>query len=137
MDVRVLLANNFPIGEQIARDIAAALNVDANEVVKWAHLPLRRFYSEAVCGGALLRLGGGASEQATHVPMAFQSALAGTLLGATIAADAVGLGVPRETKTIVDLLRPTPSVAVVPIGRDGTGRCICSDPDFVSHVATR
>lgn len=135
IEVRVLLHNGVPVGETLVRDIATALSLPADELVPFASLALRQFYSQVICGGVSLRLqkkgDGAGSRTDTHVPMAFQSALAGVLLAATLCADSAGLPVPRETKTAIDLLRPLGTDVLVPVARDGTGRCICHDRDFL------
>lgn len=64
--------------------------------------------------------------------MAFQSALAGILLAAEIVISAGGLrSEPIPVSTRLDLLRPLPSEISVPVAKDGSGRCICTDDDYI------
>lgn len=121
MLVRQLLATNAPVDVAVIEQIARGLGVSLEPLLPFVGRPLRSFYSEAVCGGIVLRLqshrletqsieilteNGGkrvqspstGSEQpgqlrdrAATVPMAFQSALAGVLLAAATVANAAGL----------------------------------------------
>jgi hypothetical protein len=101
---------------------------------------LRVFHSRVVCGGALIRLshGDGQADTVVEVPIAFQSALAGILLGAEIVIDAASLRDEgsRDTppvRTVIDLLRPLPQYVNPPAGRSSDGHYLCADPDRL-HV---
>lgn len=74
--------------------IANALGIDSQPLMPFADRPLRLFYSEAVRGGMLMRLG--AAGFGTEVPLAFQSALADALLAAAVVGDATGLPGPKD-----------------------------------------
>lgn len=128
--VRLLLFNGQGVPVHLLERVAAALNVPADELRQFAGQPLINFYSEAVCGGLMLRLGA-TSQTPTQVPMAFQSALAGVLLASAVAADALGVGPRQGTKTVLDITRPLQGDSLVPIGIAGPN-CICQDADFTS-----
>src|SRR5205823_3332138 len=76
LPVRELLYRGTPVGEEWVRRIAAALSIPPEALLPFADRPLRAFYSEVVCGGVILRLGGHNGPGQAEVPMAFQSALA-------------------------------------------------------------
>jgi hypothetical protein len=131
MEVRTLLYTGAPVGEETIRHIAAALAVPEEPLLSYAGRPLRDFYSEAICGGVVLRLqGGGDRRGGTEVPMAFQSALAGVLLAVALVGEAAGLPAPVGTKVVIDLLRPLGQHLAVPVAKHPSGRCICQDQDF-------
>lgn len=158
MIVRQLLATGAGVDETVIRLMAAGLGVLAEPLLRFIGRPLRAFYSEAVCGGIVLRLQSAARAAAAHanvsdsgadtavpppvvggqptdrgamVPMAFQSVLAGVLLAAAGVADAAALPAPRAgLKVVMDLLRPLGSQLLVPIAPPSSGKCICQDPDY-------
>lgn len=132
--VRQLLYTGEPVPPEFFTAMAAAVAVPERELEKFRGAPLRQFYSEAVCGGLVMRLGGqtGAVPMQAHVPMAFQSTLAGILLAAEMVIGAGRLrSEPVSASTRVDLLRPLPSEISVPVAKDDSGRCICADDDYV------
>jgi len=127
-----LASQRAPMGEQLVREIAAALGADVTELLPFASGPLRIFYSQAICAGLVMRLQKNGQHRGTHVPMAFQSALAGALLAAAVTAGAAGLEAPQETKSVIDVLRPLGAEVLVPVARDVTGRCIA--PTLTSFI---
>lgn len=134
LQVRQLLHTGEPVPVEFFRAMAAEMGVPERELEKFRGAPLRQFYSEAVCGGLVMRLGGetGALPTQAHVPMAFQSTLAGIFLAAEMVISAGGLrSEPASASTRLDLLRPLPSEISVPIAKDSSGRCICADDDYV------
>lgn len=132
MRLRDMLVHGQPVGEDFAREIAAAAGVDPGSLTPFAAQPLRAFRQRAVCGGIVMRAidGGGAD---VEVPLAFQSALAGVMLAAEVVAEAAGLrDVRPPTRSVVDLLRPLtprPSSNVLK-GTSPAARCICEDSDW-------
>jgi molybdopterin/thiamine biosynthesis adenylyltransferase len=129
--VRQLLYTGAPVGREGIERIAAALGISPEPLMLYADRGLREFYSEAICGGVVLRLqGNGDRRGRTEVPMAFQSALAGVLLAAALVSDAAGLPGPRGTKAVIDLLRPLKEYLTVPVAKPASGRCICQDRDY-------
>ncbi|MER8922963.1 hypothetical protein NLY43_11845 [Mesorhizobium sp. C416B] len=92
--------------------------------------PLRSFYQQAICGG--FQLSDGSRLVRTVVPMAFQSALAGIMLAADLVKHSAGFPMSPTTSTRVNLLRPLGSYLHDPKAKDSSGRCICSDEDFVA-----
>lgn len=138
IEVRKLLHSGAPVGEAGIHRIAAALGVPAVPLLPYAGRGLREFYSEAICGGVVLRLqGGGDRRGGTEVPMAFQSALAGVLLASALVSEAAGFPGPAGTKVIIDLLRPLGKYLTVPVAEHPSGRCICQDPDYQQAYRTR
>jgi hypothetical protein len=136
--VRDLLYTGRPVGEDLIREIAGALGVPADPLLIFADRPLRAFYTEALCGGVVLRLQTAAARTAvTEVPMAFQSALAGVLLAASIVGDAAGLAAPAGTKAVINLLRPLGEHLTVPVAKHPSGRCLCQDPEYLDAYARR
>jgi len=127
MLVRVLLRNNSPVGTDLIKQISAAKGVPIDDLLAFQDRPLRTFYQEVVCGGALLANTGSVP---VDVPAAFQSAFAGVLLGASIVSHAAKLGVPARKKAVFNLLAPLGSEFLVPLAKHPSGRCICQDADF-------
>lgn len=56
MLVRHLLATNAPVDDAVIMRMAAGLGVPVEPLLPFRGRPLRAFYSEAVCGGIVLRL---------------------------------------------------------------------------------
>lgn len=157
MAVRVSLAAQAPVDEALLRLIAERLRVPANELLPFIGRPLRAFYSEAVCGGLVLRLqaqtGGAPAEsagaaagdavgqpldRAAMVPMVFQSVLAGVFLAAALVAEGAGLLAPAPgQKAILDVLRPVPPRLLFPVAPHPSGKCLCQDPDYQRAYASR
>jgi hypothetical protein len=132
--VRQLLYTGEPVPPEFFTAMAAAMEVPERELEQFRGAPLRQFYSQAVCGGLVMRLGGrtGAVPMQAHVPMAFQSALAGILLAAEMVIGAGRLrSEPVSASTRVDLLWPLPSEISVSVAKDDSGRCICADDDYI------
>lgn len=127
MLVRVLLRNNTPVGTDLIKQISAAKGVPVDDLLAFQDRPLRTFYQEVVCGGALLANTGSVP---VDVPANFQSAFAGALLGASIVSHAAGLGLPSSCKAVFNLLAPLGSEFLVPLAKHSSGRCICQDADF-------
>jgi hypothetical protein len=130
MLIRDLLQTGQPVDRPFLERIACALNIPAAELLTFEGKSLRHFYSQAICGGMIFRLGATAAT-GTEVPMAFQSALAGIFLAAEIVITANGKRrqlIPNTTRLRIsspilgNLLTP---VAIVE-------RCICQDFDFKS-----
>lgn len=150
MRVRAILATNTPVDEGLLSQMAAGLGVPLEPLLSFVGRPLRAFYSEAVCGGVVLRLqstqsmsrssdgaslqaSGMPADRAAMVPMAFQSVLAGVLLAAAVVADAAGLPAPPAgQKAVLDLLRPIPPRLLVPVARHASGKCLCQDDDYLA-----
>ncbi|MFL5560846.1 MAG: E2 ligase fold family C protein [Gemmatimonadaceae bacterium] len=156
MLIRQLLMSGAPVGVALLEQIGVALGLTPDAILSltaYADRPLRALYSEAVCGGVVLRLQASSarvpsppspgpqvatpvpvtglpSDRGAAVPMAFQSAMAGILLGAALVAEVVGRAVPDGRKVVIDLLRPIGDHLTVPIAQHPSGRCLCQDPDY-------
>ncbi|HVF71033.1 MAG TPA: E2 ligase fold family C protein [Chthoniobacterales bacterium] len=130
MAVRHLLYTGAPIGRDLILRIAQANGVDSTELLRFENEPLRIFYSKAVCGGMMIKLGSAAGPgRGREVPLAFQSALAGILLAAEVVVHANRLRVSElPTTTRIDLLRPLSPDLGVPVARKRN--CICSDTEY-------
>jgi hypothetical protein len=134
MEIRTLLYSNAPVGRELLARAASAMGVPLEPLLPFELEPIRVFYSRAICGGAILRLGGtvGGTHRAAAVPLAFQSALAGIMLAAELVAHAGGLrppGFPATTK--IDLLRPLGNHLSLHIRKHRSGFCICQDADYI------
>ena len=139
MEIRVRLYDGAPVGQPFIERVASRLQVSVEPLLVFASQPISVFYTQAVCGGLLLRLGGVTSAPAeVEVPMAFQSALAGVLAAAELVADAAGARpVLLPCRTEIDLLRPLGSSLNVPTVKDPTGRCLCHDAVFQRAYASK
>lgn len=139
-EVRYLLYTGSPVTRALLERAAAALRVPLEPLLLFEGQPLRSFYTQAICGGVVLRLGGtqGNAHQAEAVPLAFQSALAGIMLAAEIIAHAGNVKAgPLPVATKIDLLRPLPVYLSYPARKHPSGRCICQDADYVAAYQTK
>jgi hypothetical protein len=131
LQVREMLYLGSPVDRPWLEAIAAALGVSVGPLLRFEGQPLRRFYSEAICGGVVLQLGGHPKIGAAEVPMAFQSALAGIMLAAELVSHAARLKLtPPPATTKIDLLRPLGTYLSLPNPKHPSGRCICQDSDY-------
>jgi hypothetical protein len=131
-EVRLALMDGGPIGNAWTERIAKAVGVAPEALARFADLPLRAFYQEAVCGGVILALGGTSVRVRAQAPMAFQSAFAGVLLASELVVDATGLRPhTAQTTSTFDLLRPIGKHPSQWRAKQPDGRCICQDPLFV------
>jgi len=128
MEVRRLLARNEPLSPEFVGRVAAASGAEADLLKRFIGRTLAQLYSEAVCGGTLLRVPTG---QDVQTPMAFQSALAGILMAADLVLNATGTQ-RAPTRTTLNVLRP---VGVQETSfmdaKHESGNCICQDSDYV------
>ena len=131
--IRQLLYTGEPVGRPLIEQIADALKVNAEALLVFADRPISAFYSDVICGGVVLALGGAPHlAGGVQVPMAFQSALAGLLLAAGLVAHAGRLGPEQPTKTSIDLMRPIARVLSEPHRTPSVARCICQDTDYIT-----
>ncbi len=135
IEVRQRLHANAPLDRAFLSRIAAARGVSTEGLIAFEGRQLREFYVEAVCGGVILRLGGtgGTESRDAATPLAHQSAAAGVLLAAELVGKASGLlKAPPPVSTRYNVLRPLAAPVDVNAAKDGTGKCICRDPDFIA-----
>ncbi len=131
-EIRQLLHQNSPVNAQFLNRVAEAFHADPSALMPFQGKTIRSFYTEAVCGGVLLRLGTG-NTGTVEVPMAFQSVLAGILLAAELVVESSKLRASRlPTITQIDLLKPMGKFLSVPATKDSRQRCICQDEDYIS-----
>lgn len=132
MEVRRLLHSGIPVGQPFLKRITDRLGVPFEPLAAYADRPLETFYTEALCGGVVLNLGGKVgSESRTEVPMAFQSAMAGILLASELVIHASALrDQPLPCRTEIDILRPLGTRLNSPASKHPSGRCICQDPAY-------
>jgi hypothetical protein len=131
MRVRELLYHRAAAPRDLLDLIASRFAVDSQSLAPYEGMPLARLYGEAICGGALLRLGSGEVAPEVHVPLDHQSALAGILLAAGAVAQALGWSDEGSYVTRVNVMFPLPDVVVTqPIQKDSRGICICQDRDY-------
>jgi hypothetical protein len=130
MLIRDLLVTNKPVGRAFLERVSVALAIPIAELLSYENKALRQFYSEAVCGGMVLRLGANAKSSAdVEVPMAFQSTLAGVFLAAELVMAAGNLrkeGILPVTR--IRTSRPVPGSLLAPLAP--VSRCTCQDNDF-------
>jgi hypothetical protein len=123
--------------ESLLSAIAAANKIPIEELHQFKGMKLDQFYSDFVCGGIILR-DAKVNNTFTNVdaPLAFQSAMAGTLLAAEIVKHFMRVKPRKELRSDVYHLSPF-EVRYNPfhriVERDNTGRCVCSDSDFVNR----
>jgi hypothetical protein len=131
VDVRTLLYNNAPVPPALLDAVAAGLGIDRSLLDSYEQLPIRRLYTEGVCGGKVLPLGAaGMPRQEVHVPLAHQSALAGVLLAARLVRQAAGLDPQRTEITRLDVLSGVGAEHTQLALKDTRGICICQDNDY-------
>jgi hypothetical protein len=128
LQIRGLLHTNAAPPPQLLEEAAVALGVEAEQMRRYAGRPLRELYTEGICGGAVLPLDRlGRPNQAVHVPLAHQSALAGVLLAGRFLAAALGEVPVAAAATRVDVLRAIPKLLTQPLAKNVRGLCICQD----------
>lgn len=134
MEIRQLLHSGRAVGKAFLDRTAARLGVPANALDSYADMPLRHFYTDGLCGGVVLRLGGNlAGQREMEAPMAFQSTMAGILLAAELVLNASGIRAKSmPCRSELDLLRPIGNRLNSPQGKDPTGQCICQDSAYVA-----
>jgi hypothetical protein len=133
MQIRVLLHRGDGVTRDLLEAIAAAHEIALERLLPFEGQPVRTLYVEGFCGGAVLPLERiGRPRQDVHVPIAHQSALAGVLLAASAAQDALGLTPVGTQVTRLDILRPVPSHTRQPAAKDPRGICICQDRDYLN-----
>ncbi len=138
MQIRALLHRGDGVTRDLLEAIAAAHKIDLERLLPFEGRPVRTLYVEGFCGGAVLPLGQTARpRQDVHVPIAHQSALAGVLLAAAAAQDALGLTPAGTQVTRLDILRPVASQTRQPAAKDPRGICICQDPDYQRAYRTK
>lgn len=137
--VRLLLDNGRGIDREICEAISKGWGISTAKLEPYEGRPIRDLWVEGVCGGGIVPLEDvGSIPRALHVPLAFQSALAGVLLAAEAVRDLVTAGTHRKTLVRrVDLLSPLGDPSPQPALKAGTGRCICEDQDFVSAYQSK
>ena len=133
LEIRQLLHSGRPVGPAFLSRAAQRLGVPVEPLATFADQPLEAFYTQALCGGLVLNLGGQVgAERATEVPVAFQSALAGILLAAELVLDAAGLrSAQMPARTEIDMRRPLGTHLQVPAAKHPSGRCLCQDPVYM------
>ena len=128
--VQELVETNDPVGEDLVAKIERNRGAEPGTWVSQIGLPINSFYAKAVCGDAELHL----PTANVIAPLSFISASAGIIL----AVELIKAGTPElggwslENYFRVDTLRqPNPAFRQLR-PQDPSGRCICTDPDFVA-----
>ena len=129
-EVRTMLHQNPPLTAGFLDAVATALERPRELLVPFEGRSIRDLYVQGICGGAVLPLGSAGSVRPDiHVPLAFQSGLAGVLLAASLARHIRG-GDPRLSEvTSIDLLRPLAPMPSRP--ERARAGCFCRDRDYV------
>ena len=131
MDIRQRLDRNVPCDRAFLETVAVRKNVPIDALLPFENQPLRKLYTDGVCGGQVMGLIVDARETRAEVPMAFQSALAGVLLAAELVIDAPNArATPQPETTRINVLEPLKQMLSTLSGKDRGGRCICQDNDF-------
>lgn len=133
--VRELLDTGRFLDADLIRQIEKQVAIADGALAEFTGKPLITLYQRAACGGLILDLGGviGVTPERAQVPLAFQSAFAGTLLAAEIVATVANLrdaGFPVRTE--FNLLRALSGTPLSPEGKSPSGRCICQDADYIA-----
>ena len=139
MEIRRLLSQNLGVDRQFLGRVATALSLPLDVLLPFENKPIRSFYIEAFCGGAVFRLTDGSRSTPTLVPMAFQSALAGIMLAGEVVADSAGLksSFSGPCTSTINLLRPLAPYVSFARAKDSGHRCICQDEDYMSAYADK
>jgi hypothetical protein len=137
-EIRTLLYQGKPIGKDLLEQAAGAMGIPFESVAEFQNEPIEKFYTRAVCGGLILKLGGTLNPASLAVPLAFQSAMAGILLASEIVIYHAQLR-SRDIQplTRLDLLRPLSSKLNQPARKHYSKRCICQDPDFIQSYTAK
>ncbi|MCA0049444.1 E2 ligase fold family C protein [Mesorhizobium sp. B283B1A] len=135
--VKTLLQTNAGVPDDFVARVATAMAVPFEPLAPFVGQPLRSFYQQAICGGLVFQLSGGSRLVRAVVPMAFQSALAGIMLAAELVKHSAGFPMSSTTSTRVNLLRPLGPHLHDPKAKDSSGRCICSDEDFIAAYRSK
>jgi molybdopterin/thiamine biosynthesis adenylyltransferase len=132
MKVRELLYTGEGLAADLIDLIAERLDVDKAQAMNFVGRSIRDLYTEGVCGGALVALGGpGSLRGEVHVPLAHQSALAGLLLAAAVLEHLWLHRAERSTIRRLDIMRRLPPrQEVLPVMKDPRGICLCQDPVY-------
>jgi hypothetical protein len=131
LQIRQALYAGQPAPKNLLEEAAKNLGVPLDDIEAFSSRPIRELYTEGICGGLVLPLDRvGRPQQNVHVPTAHQSALAGVLLAAGVAADAAGAGPVSTRVTRLNLLRPVPAEPTQPAQKDPRGICVCQDDDY-------
>lgn len=134
MDIRNLLHLGGPVPPPLLIEMANALGIEPGAALAFHGSSIRDVYVQGICGGDLIELGrAGRPNQAVHVPLAHQSALAGVLLAARLAHEAASGAYESTAVARIDVQRNLPGTFEQPALRRGDGRCICEDRDFVAR----
>jgi len=131
--LRDLLYRDAPPPTELLTAIADGLKIDPAQLAPYRDRSLRILHVEGVCGGGLVSMQDlSGLNRDVHVPLAHQSALAGVLLAAALICDLLGSAGDPTRLVRLNLNRAlSDQVMVRPQVRDGSGRCICRDPDFL------
>lgn len=132
--VRFLLGTGLGVDKDLCEAIAAAWGITTKTLDPYVGGPLRNLWVNGVCGGGIIPLGEvGSTPVDLHVPLAFQSAMAGITLSAEAALDVLTGGAERRTRIRrLDVLGQVHDTSPQFALKAKNGLCICEDPDFIS-----
>lgn len=122
---------NYPMS--LLQEISNANRIDLDKLSQYNGLTIDQFYSDFICGGAILRLSSTKEEvKDVDAPLAFQSAMAGILLAAELVKFFNYKASKQDNRT--DIYHLSPISNYNPFHRqlvkDKTMRCLCQDEDF-------
>lgn len=142
LQIRNYLHYNLATDEQLIKWVTEANTIGFSELEKFKGISVSDFYAKVVCGGVLMELKrDGIVKETVEAPLAFQSALAGILLLAEKVIDIRNLrekGLPTITHFHpLFPLKPGINPYSHSFPKDSSGRCICSDNDFLDAYTNK
>lgn len=136
VEVRTLLAKHALLTEEFLRSIASGKGIDFSAFEPFVGKSIGFLY-RAICGGALINLNLKSPERRDHVPLAFQSAMAGVLMAAELAKHAAGLAAASPVITRMDILNLEQNIINFSPAKRSDGMCICQDPEYLKVYRER
>lgn len=122
--------------KSLLEEIAITQNTPIEELNQYKGKKVDEFYSDYICGGTVLHLSKKNKEiHNVDAPLAFQSAIAGLLLGSEV----VKYHMQLETKQCnrIDFYHLSPITELNPFQRDitknGAGNCLCNDEYYIER----
>ena len=132
--IRDLLGSARSAGRELCDSVATAWGIPPKSLEPYVDKPILELWVEGICGGGIIPLeNSGPTPTELQVPLAFQSALAGTLLAAETVRDVLTDYAQRKTRVRrLDVLRPVSDSSPQLARKAGMGSCICEDRDFIA-----
>ena len=119
-------------------DIVESLELDQDAALIWKGREISALYREGICGGTIVSDRVGELSREVIVPLAHQSALAGTMLATNLVVSCCPDLLrhrPQEIEGRLNVLSDLRQVTARP--RQRTPGCICSDPFFLTRYSEK